>query len=178
MPSTARYKLGLLTDNPDIIIKDNLGNNAEYKIEDHKIVITTQASSPDVALSTITKEDILEFARNWSHLMTDDLGGANRGYEKIKEYLLPDSYQLEKAYEWISHVDINFTTPHTLDNPPFRLEEVSNFIQYNSECFSVDVKLEKVMHLNSHEDRVEVLNERIYYVLTDAWYVAFMQPII
>lgn len=179
MPSTATYRLGLLSESPQFIIKDNLGNNADYTLDGHTVKLTDQASLPDIPSEMYREEDVLAHARTWSLFMTADLGGANYGYGKVEDFLLPDSYLREVAYNWATGVDITFTSVHTLDNPPFYGESVSGYVKYSDECFSCDVQLSKVMHLNSGDDVTDSMNCRFYYVLQDGiWYVADIQEII
>lgn len=178
MPKNATYRLGIIGDNSTFIIKDNLGGNVDYSLDGHTLKIEGQASSSEIPADVYSVDDVLSHARKWSLFMTADLGGANHGYAQVEEFLLPDSYLEDVAYKWATGVDITFTSVHRLDNPPFSEESVSNYIKYNTECFSVDVKLTKVMHLNSGDDVTDTMNCRFYYIYRDGWYVADIQEII
>ncbi|MBE6707887.1 MAG: hypothetical protein E7578_01420 [Ruminococcaceae bacterium] len=178
MPKNAVYRLGIIGEDTDFIIRDNLGNTVDYTLDGHTLKIEGQASSPEIPADVYSKDDVLSNARKWSLFMTADLGGANHGYGQVEEFLLPDSYLEEVAYKWATGVDITFTSVHRLDNPPFSEESVTNYIKYNSECFSVDVRLTKVMHLNSGDDVTDTMNCRFYYIYRDGWYVADIQEII
>lgn len=178
MPKKATYKLGLFSDKADFVITDNLGQNVEYTMNGHSVVIEDQASLPAIPADISDAETVLGHARTWSLFMTDDVGGALHGYNKVKSFLLPDSYLEGVAYEWATGVDITFTSVHRLDNPPFSKESVSNFVKYSDNCFSVDVSLEKMMHLNSGDDVLDKLNGRFYYVFNDGWYLADIEEII
>ncbi len=178
MPKNATYRLGIIGENTDFIIRDNLGNNVDFTLDGHTLKIAGQASSPDIPEDVYSVDDVLSNARKWSLFMTADLGGANHGYGQVDEFLLPDSYLEEVAYKWATGVDITFTSVHRLDNPPFSEESVTNYIKYNSECFSVDVRLTKIMHLNSGDDVTDTMNCRFYYIYRDGWYVADIQEII
>lgn len=179
MPETATYRLGIFGETADFKIVDNLGTSVDYTLDGHTVKIEGQASSDTVPEGFMAAEDILTQARKWSLFMTADLGGATRGYGQIEEFLLPDSYLMNVAYQWATGVDITFTSVHTLDNPPFSEESVTGFVKYSDECFSVDVKLTKIMHLNSGADVTDTMNCRFYYILKDGvWYVADIQEII
>ena len=178
MPKNATYRLGIIGDNSSFVIKDNLGNNVDYTLDGHTLKIEGQASSTEIPTDVYSVDDVLSHARTWSLFMTADLGGANHGYAQVEKFLLPDSYLEEVAYKWATGVDITFTSVHTLDRPPFSEESVSNYVKYNNECFSVDVRLTKVMHLNSGDDVTDTMNCRFYYIYRDGWYVADIQEII
>ncbi len=178
MPKTATYRLGLFDDTAGFIIKDNLGNTVDKALDGHTLKIEGQASLADIPEDVFTKEDVLSHARKWSLFMTADLTGANHGYAQVEEFLLPDSYLRDVAYKWATGVDITFTSVHRLDNPPFSEESVSNYIKYSDNCFSVDVKLTKMMHLNSGDDVADTMNCRFYYVNNGGWYVADIEEII
>ena len=148
-------------------------------MEDHTVVIEAQASSDIIPEGFRTVADILEDARKWSLFMTADLGGNYYGYYILEARLLPDSYIREVAFKWATGIDITFTSVHWLDNPPFFDESVTGFVKYSDTCFSCDVSLSKVMHLNSGLDVTDSMNSRLYYILKDGtWYLADIQEII
>lgn len=168
----SKYTLSLVTKNPDIIIKDNFGGIVDYTVTDNTITITEYAGLPEIPETVISKDTVLSHAKKWSLFMTNDLGGGDRGYSQIAAFVLPDSELLGVARAWANGIDITFTSVHTLNNPPFHEESATNFIQYDSEHFSVDVKLSKVMHLNSGDDVTDTMNCRLYYTQKDEeWYV-------
>lgn len=179
MPKTATYRLGILGDSPDFAITDNLGNPVEYTLDGHTLKIEGQASLAQIPEEVYSKKDVLSHARTWSLFMTADLGGAKHGFGQVEKFLLPDSYLMEVAHKWATGVDITFTSVHTLDNPPFSEESVSGYVKYSDTCFSADVKLTKIMHLNSGADVTDTMNCRFYYIQKDgAWYVCDIQEII
>ena len=178
MPKMATYNLGIF-DDMKFGITDNLGNPVNYTLDGHALKITEQASLDEIPDGTYSAEDILANAKTWSLFMTADLGGAKHGYGQVEKFLLPDSYLMDVAYKWATGVDITFTSVHTLDNPPFSEENVSGYVKYSDECFSADVKLVKMMHLNSGADVADTMNCRFFYVQKDGtWYVADIQEII
>ncbi len=179
MPDRATYRLGLLGDTADFAITDNLGNNVDYTLDGHTVTIEGQASLTEIPAEVFTKEDVLAHARTWNLFMTADLGGALYGYGQVESFLLPDSYLMDVAYKWATGIDITFTSIHTLDTPPFSEESVSGYVKYSDDCFSVDIKLTKIMHLNTGLDVTDTMNSRFYYIQKDGvWYVADIQEII
>lgn len=179
MPENATYHLGIIGEDADFVITDNLGNPAAYTLNGHTVKLEGQASLSDIPTDVYSKDDVLDHARKWSLFMTADLGGAKYGFEQIEKFLLPDSYLMDVAHKWATGVDITFTSVHTLDNPPFSEESVSGYVKYSDTCFSADVKLRKTMHLNSGEDVTDTMNCRFYYIQKDGvWYVADIQEIL
>ncbi len=184
MPETATYRIGILDPEltkatSEFVITDNLGNKVEYTLDSHTVKIEGQASLEDIPADVFSKDNVLTHARKWSLFMTADLGGAKHGFGQVEAFLLPDSYLMDVAHKWATGVDITFTSVHTLDNPPFSEESVAGYVKYSDICFSVDVKLTKIMHLNSGADVTDTMNSRFYYIQKDGvWYVADIQEII
>lgn len=179
MPENATYRLGIIGENADFSITDNLGNPVEFTLDGHTVKLEGQAFLADIPADVYSKEDVLDHARKWSLFMTADLGGAKYGFGQIEKFLLPDSYLMEVAHKWATGVDITFTSVHTLDNPPFSEESVSAYVKYSDICFSADVKMTKIMHLNSGADVADTMNCRFYYINKDGvWYVADIQEIL
>ena len=96
--------------------------------------------------------------------MTNDLIGQTNGYYKMEEHLIKDSYLAEKAFKWATGIDITFTSIHTLENPPFKNEVVTDYVRYSDKCFSCVIKFEKPMHLNSGQTVVDSMNSTFYFV--------------
>jgi len=179
MPKMATYELALLGETPEFVIVDNMGTNVDFTVEDHTVVIEDQAATDIIPEGFMTAADVLEDARTWSLFMTADLGGNYYGYYTVETRLLPDSYIRDVAFKWATGIDITFTSIHWLDNPPFFDESVTGFVKYSDNCFSCDVTLSKVMHLNSGLDVTDSMNSRFYYILKDGiWYLADIQEII
>jgi hypothetical protein len=90
---------------------------------------------------------------------------------EIKEYLIAGSFQYEEASKYAGGVDSSFTSPHTLKDPIFTKEYVSNYVQISPDCFAVDVYLVKPMDLLSggkYWKTVEdIFNERLYFIRYD-----------
>lgn len=179
MPKKATYYLGLFDSSDSFIITDNLGSKVDFSIDGHSVTIDGQASSPEIPSEVYSKDKVLDNAKKWSLFMTADLTGTKHGFGQVEKFLLPNSYLSDVALKWATGVDITFTSVHTLDNPPFSEETVSDYIRYSDSCFSVDVKLTKTMHLNSGADVADTMDCRFYYVLENGtWYVCDIQEII
>lgn len=171
MPKLINYNVKYLpvdeafSVNVDIL--DNLGNKVDFKLGD-KLNITSPVTLPEVPQELLDEAAVMEFARNWSLFMTNDLVGHTNGLGVISKYLIYDSYLYNVAKKWATGIDITFTSIHTLYNPPFENEKVYNFVQYSDDCFSCDVYLVKKMHIANGKDVDDELLRRLYFVKYDA----------
>lgn len=167
VPDSATYILRILSGEPDFRILDSDGNEVNFTIEDRKVTIDGDFAGQD-SLSLSVDIDPLAVAKLWSLFMTQDLSGANNGYAQIKPYLIQGSFLQDVAWKWATSQDITFTSAHTLKNPPFHVEEISNYVVYSDNCFSCDIRLEKTMHLTRTGDDVEdVIHSTFYFVKYD-----------
>lgn len=182
IPSSVTYKVKNLATKPDIKVLNTENNSVNYS-EDKNTIIATEnyytTNNLDDAKSHLKADiDILEFARKWSLFLTNDLSGATHGFETLKPYLINKSYMWKMAYAWATSVDITFTSSHTLKNPAFTNESVSNFVIYSDTAFSCDVYLEKNMNVARIGSQTDKMNEKLYFVYIDNnWKLVNMQAI-
>lgn len=186
MPTLLTYNICYLNKDgftPDVQITDNLGNKVEYKTSD-KLVVEQPVGIDSIPTSVSSQVNVLAFAKDWSLFMTKDLTGGRYGYDTISKNFISGSYLSQVARAWAYGIDITFTSSHTLNNPPFELEKVSNFIQYSENAFSCDVYLVKKMNIANGTKVDDILNSTIYYVKHDntddgvdnpKWYVVDIQ---
>lgn len=166
VPDTATYVLRLLTDEPDFQILDASGNPVDYTLENRSVTIAGEFAGQDT-LPLSVDIDPLEVAKLWSLFMTQDLTGSNNGYGQLSPYLIKGSYLQDVAYQWATGIDITFTSSHTLKDPPFQVETVSNYVVYADTCFSCDIRLEKKMVLRTGEEVDDIINSTFYFVKYD-----------
>lgn len=180
MPKLLTFKLPLLSDEtPQIRITDESGADVLWSEADHVITSSLVSSADALPDGRCSVDYVLEAAKNWSLFMTADLGGKMYGFDTMASYLMPDSYLYGVAKSWATGVDITFTSVHTLNRPPFSYVSARNFTIYGDDCFSCDVYLTKVMHLNTGANVTDVLNSRFYLVRSgDGWLVADIIEII
>ncbi len=161
------YTINNLVYEPDIKILDENGKEVQYEVNDSTIEVTKEfkkyATYDDLKGELKTEFDVLKLAENWSLFLTDDLGSYYHGFYTLTPYLIKDSYMYEMAYNWVTLVDIQFVSNHTLKNPTFTNEEVKNCEVYSDLAFSCEVYLEKNMRVNG-EDKVDVMHDRLYFV--------------
>ena len=117
--------------------------------------------------------DLIGFAENWSKYMTKDLTGKRYGFYTIAESLIDKSEMYQKAWQWATGIDITFVSVHTLGNPPFSDETISNVVRYSEDAISADVHLVKHMRIaNSVGNYDDVMDSTFYLIKYDgAWKV-------
>ncbi len=147
MPTQLTYDLHFLKNDVDIKIKDNMGNDVPFEMENRSVTMLGQVVEESLPGSIKSQIDVLDAAQQWSLFMSNDLKGTNHGYATIKKLLIEGSYLQEVAWKWATGVDITFTSPHKLGADPFVDEEITDFVQYSEKCFSCTVKFRKHMIL-------------------------------
>lgn len=166
VPDTATYTLSVLSGEPDFQILDESGSEVAFTMEGKSVTVggyTGQASLP-----SSVDFDPLAVAKLWSLFMTNDLTGNNHGYGQLSPYLIKGSYLQDVTWKWATGQDITFTSDHTLKDPPFQVETVSNYVVYSENCFSCDIRLEKTMVLTrTGEEVADVINSTFYFVKYD-----------
>lgn len=167
VPDTATYVLRLLSDEPDFQILDGSGKEVDFTMENRQVTIAGEFAGQD-SLPFSADIDPLAVAKLWSLFMTQDLTGSNNGYGQLSPYLIKGSYLQDVAWQWATGIDITFTSSHTLKDPPFQVETVSNYVVYSDNCFSCDIRLEKKMVLTKTGEEVDdVINSTFYFVNYD-----------
>lgn len=168
MPMDYIYELKGLKEKPNIEILNNKGEVVKYETEDNTIYSYEFYKTNDYKKEVKNPIDILEFAKKWSLFYTKDLAGGNAGFDVLKPYLLEGNKMYEAAKAWPKSVDWGFVSRHILKNPIFTNESVKDCYIYNDDAFSCIVKLEKNMIVKG-EDKVETLNDRMFFVNDNGW---------
>ncbi len=156
IPSDDTYIFRYLTKEPELKIMRG-EEEVPYEIdEENKVVLPGIAQHFDTLEAAGCDFDIMGFAKIWSKFMTDDLTGWNNGFNTVGAYLIEGSEEYLYAWNWATDVDITFVSGHTLNNPPFTEETVSNVIKYGEDLICADVHLVKHMHITrtnvNHDD--------------------------
>lgn len=172
IPYIVKYEVADLLKKPDVKIFDKDGKQIEYKQEKNTISKELEfitAENQEQAKEKLAGEiDVLKVAKDWSLYLTDDLAGRLHGYYNISQYLINGSSIKQFAYKWATGIDITFVSNHTLLNPTFTNEKVSNFEIYNENAFSCEVYLQKNLKLKSGGKIIEdIMNERMYFAYYD-----------
>lgn len=184
LPQISVFDVAVLKKDAVVLVADEEGK--EVSLEPGKEVYDLTASQgvlPEVPSEIASEVDILKVAQDWSLFMSND-----KKFATLEKYLIKDSYQYNVALQYATGVDITFTSSHTLGNPAFTENTVTNFKWISDNCFSVDVHFIKHMLLRSGTQKVDdEINDRFYFVKWDdtedeinnpTWKIASMREII
>lgn len=166
IPSLATFEIAVLQNDPDIAIVDPMGNPVAWENGTRTLDLTEIVGAETLPESIAAVVNPLEIAKKWSLFVSKDLPGQSYGLYDIAQYLIPNSYQYKIATNYAYGIDITFTSIHSLGNPPFTGEIMTNYVKITDDCFSVDVSFSKHMILSNGE-LVDTMNERLYFVKYD-----------
>jgi len=170
MPKLVTYEFINSIGDPEPEVYDNRNQKVECVFESGYFEVTEQAGCETIPEEISKQVDVLEIAKMWSKLMTNDLEGSQNGFRTIEEYLMKGSYLYDVAYKWVTNIDITFTFSHVLKNPPFTEERVSDYVGYGNNLFSCDIYF--VKHMEDIKDRnegeiVDIMNSTFYFLYYD-----------
>lgn len=161
------YEITGLIQKPKVVIKDASGKEVKPTIKDDVYTVEeTYFKTDDNATAQaklVEGFDVLAFAEKYSLFLTNDLSGSYHGFSQLRDYVIEGTDMYKMMYDWAHGIDITFTSRHTLKNPTFTNESLSNFVIYSDKAFTVDVTLEKNMTVKG-EDRVMKMNDRLSFV--------------
>lgn len=182
LPAMNEFQIAVLQADAEITVKDEQGNPIAYDTTAQEVTVSAKG------LDTVPEEiaaqvDVLHAAQQWSLFMSADLP-----FAKLSPYLLYDSYQYKMAKRYSTGIDITFTSNHTLLDPAFTENTVTNFVWLSDNCFSVDISFVKHMYLvKTHAQVDDVMNDRFYFVkngetgdntTNPVWKIASMKEIV
>lgn len=183
LPEVSVYEIAVLNKDVKVAVTDENGNPVTLEPGKTTYDFTMGRNALEEVPDNVSSEiDVLDIARKWSLFMSNDLA-----FAKVKQYLIADSYQYEVAVQYATGEDITFTSAHTLGNPPFTQEEVTNFVWITDDCFSVDISFVKHMILKTGTRVDDYMNDRFYFVKYDdteddtdnpTWKIASMKEIV
>lgn len=183
LPQLCDYSIAVLREGAQVTVTDPQGNPVPLEEGGQSYDLSNRADGlAEVPAQVSSQVDVLKAAQDWSLFMTNDLA-----FSKIEDYLIPSSYQYEVALKYASGVDITFTSRHTLENPPFTENQVTNFCWITDSCFSVDISFVKHMRLWYGTPVDDPMNDRFYFVWYDdtadgadnpAWKLVSMKEIL
>lgn len=175
IPKQSEYNIAVLQENASVTVLDSNGNNIELDAEEkHHNLMSAEIleSVPDEVSAEI---DVLKVAQNWSLYMSNDFSFAN-----ISKLMLPNSYQYKAAKEYSTSIDRTFFSNHTLLDPAFTDNNVTNFTWITDDSFSVEVSFVKHMLLTrTGEQKDDPMNDRFYFVKSNGkWLLAAMKEVV
>ena len=183
LPKICDYTIAVLQDDATITVTDEHGNPIALDSGTIRHDLTGHVNRLDFVPDEVaTQVDVLRIAQNWSMFMTDDLP-----FEQLKGDLVAGSYQYNVALKYATGVDIKYTSKHTLFDPAFTENSVTNFTWITDRCFSVDISFVKHMRLYYGARVDDPMNDRFFFVYWDdtdngvndpAWKLAGMKEIV
>jgi hypothetical protein len=177
MPTINVYNINNLTSKPNLVIKNNNGNNVDINLDNNVIDLSRDFPTYDNQSDAKLNVDVKSFMENWSLFLSKDLSGTSYGFSTISKYFITNSKMYKQAYSWAHGIDITFTSKHTLKDPVFTNEKISNYVIYNDDAFTCEVYLEKNMVVNGN-DKIDYFNSRLDYVkINGEWKVVNIEGV-
>jgi len=175
------YSINGLIEKPKVEVKDSTGNKVKTTLTDGVIepqsIYFRTDSNEEAQTKLVEGFDILSFAEKYSLFLTDDLQGYYHGFNTLRQYLIEGTEMYKMAYDWSHGIDITFTSRHSLKNPAFTEEKLSNFVIYSDSAFSVNVSLKKNMVVKG-EDRIMEMNDKMTFVYYNGgWKLISMESV-
>lgn len=175
------YSINGLIEKPKVEVKDSAGNKVKTTLTDGVIepqnIYFRTDSNEEAQTKLVEGFDILSFAEKYSLFLTDDLQGYYHGFNTLRQYLIEGTEMYKMAYDWSHGIDITFTSRHSLKNPAFTEEKLSNFVIYSDSAFSVNVSLKKNMVVKG-EDRIMEMNDKMTFVYYNGgWKLISMESV-
>ena len=167
VPVYYNYCIAVLKKDAAVEIRDLFGNAVEYDKDAASLDLTESNGLASIPDDVAAEVDVLAVAKRWSLFMSKDLEGSYYGFNNISKDLIEGSPVHDSARQWVSSIDITFTSSHTLGNPPFSEESAANFTWLSENSFYVDVYLVKDMYVRGSLVP-ETLNNRLYFVKYDS----------
>ena len=184
VPSILTYEINDLGYKPQISIIDQEGAEVSYEWSDDSTITSNDnfINLEDVNASALPI-DVSRIARTWSEFYMNELAGAYGGLEKVRQYLVPDSFLDLRASEYGRRGDYYAVTKHTLNS--IVNEKISNYTIYSDNCFGVDVYFKKNLIVENGRITSDEFNNRLFFVyvkdkdgVTDGWYLADVRTVL
>lgn len=183
LPKVNVYQIAILKENAGITVKDENGQSLSMDSGSANYDFTSRINGLAEVPEMVSAEvDVLDIAQKWSLFMSNDMP-----FSEIKQYFIAGSYQYEAAAKYARGIDITFISEHTLLDPTFTENSVTNFSWIADNCFSVDISFVKNIRLRTGKKVDDVMNDRFYFVKYDdtddhidnpAWKIVCMKEIV
>ncbi len=162
LPKQITYNVVVLKDDAEIKVKDKDGKEISFDKEQKVQNLAVKSEPLDSVPESVASEiNVLTVLEDYSLFMSCD-----KNFASIAKYLIKSSNLYTVIYKYNNSIDRTFINDHTLLNPPFVEEKVSNFVWISDNCFSVDIHFVKRMNvLGKRLD--DKMNERCLFVKYD-----------
>ena len=181
VPTYMKYDIAVLDDNASVSVRSVTGQVHELGTPQGEIDLTDEPTGLELPPDIAAEINVLKAVETWSLFMSTDLDGEYYGIYEITPYLIKGSALYDQAYHWINNIDITFISIHTLADPAFTNESVTNYRRLTENCFYCDVRFDKNMLIsgNGWEPLVDTMNTRVCFVLSDGvWKMLQMKEIV
>lgn len=175
LPKQAEYSIAVLKKDAKISVTDSRGNEIEINTEEKHHDLMDAEILDSVPEEVSAEIDVLDVAQKWSLYMSNDFTFAD-----ISKLMLADSYQYKAAKDYSTSIDRTFFSAHTLLDPAFTENNVTNFTRITEDCFSVEVSFIKHMRLTkTGKQKDDPMNDVFYFVKSDGkWLFAAMKEVV
>lgn len=163
LPKVVTYNIAVLLDDAFISATDRNGKTIFIDTSSYLRDLTSTETHAPIPENIAAEVDVLSVAKKWSLFMSKDLTGNNYGFWDLANHLVKGSYRYDVAYKYATGIDITFTSIHTLKDPAFINENVTNFRWITDDCFAVDISFDKQMVLGDGRDLVDSMNSTFYF---------------
>ncbi len=175
VPKGTRMDFTLHYD-PIITVENNVGQevrlNSDITSEGNFYYAAADYGTDEAQRAAVSQVgDFLAMYKLWARFMTDDVGGYYHGYYDVKEgcRIMPGSRLEDQAWAWANSIDITFVSDHY--GYYFQNESVDNYILYNDDFCSADVRFDEVISVAGVGDRVIPYNNRMFFIRQNGeWY--------
>ena len=167
VPDLAVYRLCLIDNGGKVTVKDQSGTDVEFKQNETYIEAKDMPKSDTMPEGLFGDPDPLKIAETLNLFTSDDLVGRLHGFDTLAQYLLEGSYFYDKYWEFATGIDMTFVSDHTLDNPIFNSEKVSEYVKFSDDCFSCKIEFIKPMHMANGVYKPDEVNGTYYFVYAD-----------
>ncbi|MBR0132978.1 MAG: phosphodiester glycosidase family protein [Lachnospiraceae bacterium] len=185
MPKVNQYLVNVPTENPEIKIYDKDGNEQNVRPNGQNAYYCALAYKGG-AVPDDVKTRSLEMAKTWQSFLVRDLTGTGYGLATVQAVLVKDSDYYNQAQAYSKSVDITFISDHKSNG--YAAENVTDYIEYGPDCYSVRVQVTKKLHLNrTGENITDTFDSILFFVNVDDtddgadnphWAIADMQSFI
>ncbi len=162
LPQNPTYTVVVLKDGATVEYTDSTGTVTALDTSQRLVDLTGAANASGELPAELSADELLNIIESWSLFMSNDLD-----FYTLSTYLIPDSYQYNVALAYNNSIDKTFTSIHTLLDPAFTDESVTNYVRISDNCFSVDISFVKHMKLSTGAQMDDAMNERCYFVRYD-----------
>lgn len=179
LPKLVDYDIAILEKDADVVITAPDGGTVDYDKTSHSVSLALLPEGKSIPDDVASEVNVLKIAEDWSLMMSADLYGNLYGFYNYAPNLIEGSQLYKVAYNWVTSIDITFTSYHTLEDPPFTDEVVTNYRRLSDNTFTVDISFTKNMNITGSGYHADKMNSRFTFVkYNSAWKLVNIKEIV